>query len=132
MGSVLNTRLMQSFKFGKNILKERGTVFHLSAYFFMLLLMVVFIDNIIFLKGPDREALSQWQGKGAGAIGPICPCLCMVSIGGQIAERLGNRAINQKVASLILGRANVVVSLGKEFHPTCLGGNVPVTVSLSG
>ena len=46
--------------------------------------------------------------------------------GGQIAERLGNRAINQKVAGLIPGLQNDVVSLGKALHPTCLWGNVPV------
>ena len=52
---------------------------------------------------------------------------------GQMAERLGNRAINQEVASLIPGHANEVVTLGKALHPTCLGGNVPVpTVSHSG
>ena len=41
-----------------------------------------------------------------------------------MAERLGNRATNQKVVGLIPGRA--VVSLGKALHPTCLGRNVPV------
>ena len=36
-----------------------------------------------------------------------------------MAERVGNRAITQKVASSIPGRAeNDVVSLGKAFHPT--------------
>ena len=40
-------------------------------------------------------------------------------IGGQMAEGLGNWDINQKVASFVL---NDVVSLGKAFHPTCLGG----------
>ena len=39
-----------------------------------------------------------------------------------MAERLGNRASNQKVAGLIPGRANEVVSLGKALHPSCLGG----------
>ena len=54
---------------------------------------------------------------------------------GHMAERLGNRAINQKVAGSIPGCENVddVVSLGKALHPTCLGWNVPVlTVSRSG
>ena len=52
-----------------------------------------------------------------------------------MAERLGNRAINQKVTGSIPGRdvPNDVVSLGKSLHPTCLGGNVPVlTVRRSG
>ena len=50
-----------------------------------------------------------------------------------MAERLGNRAINKKVAGSIPGRAYDVVSLGKALHPACLGGNVPVlTVSRSG
>ena len=40
-----------------------------------------------------------------------------------MAERLGSRAINQKVAGLIPGRENDVVSLGKALHPTSLGGN---------
>ena len=52
---------------------------------------------------------------------------------GQMAERLGKRASNQKVASSIPGLAKDVVSLGKALHRTCLGENVPVlTVSLSG
>ena len=33
-----------------------------------------------------------------------------------MAERLGNRAINPKVAGLIPGRANDVVSLSKALH----------------
>ena len=50
-----------------------------------------------------------------------------------MAERLGNRAIDQKVAGLIQAMPDDVVSLGKAFHPTCLGGNVPLlTVSRSG
>ena len=50
-----------------------------------------------------------------------------------MAERLGNRASNLKVAGSIPGRENDVVSLGKALHPTCLGGNVPVlTVSRFG
>ena len=50
-----------------------------------------------------------------------------------MAEGLGNRAINQKVAGSIPGRANYIVSLGKALHLTYLGGNVPVlTVSGSG
>ena len=51
----------------------------------------------------------------------------------QIGERLGNRAINQKVTGSISGSANYDVSMGKAPYPTCLGGNVPVpTVSPSG
>ena len=50
-----------------------------------------------------------------------------------MAERLGNRANNLKVAGSIPGRANDVVSLGKALHPTCFGGIDPVlTVSRSG
>ena len=50
-----------------------------------------------------------------------------------MAERLGSRAMNQKVVGLILAVPNEVVSLGKSLHPTCLGENVPVlTVSRSG
>ena len=37
-----------------------------------------------------------------------------------MAEQLGNRAINQRVAGLIPGRVNDVVSLGKAINPTCL------------
>ena len=43
-----------------------------------------------------------------------------------MAERLGSRDSNQKVAGSISGRANDVVSLGKALHPTCLGENVHV------
>ena len=51
---------------------------------------------------------------------------------GQMAERLGNRALNLKVAGSV-PVLNDVVSLGEALHPTCLGGNVPVlTVSRSG
>ena len=39
-----------------------------------------------------------------------------------MVERLGNRAINQKVAGLFQAVQNDVVSLGKALHPTCLGG----------
>ena len=47
--------------------------------------------------------------------------------GNQVAERLGNRAITQKFAGSIPGRAKKdVVSLGKALHPACLWGNVPV------
>ena len=42
--------------------------------------------------------------------------------GSQKAERVGNRAINQKAAGLIPGNAIDVVSLGKAPHPICLGG----------
>ena len=41
-------------------------------------------------------------------------------------ERLGCRAINQKVAGLIPCRVFDVASLGKALHPTCLGENIPV------
>ena len=44
-----------------------------------------------------------------------------MSIRGQMAERLGSQAINQKFAGSIPGHANDVVSLGKALHPTCLG-----------
>ena len=40
----------------------------------------------------------------------------------QVAEWLGSRASNQKVAGSISGRANDVVSLGKALHPTCFRG----------
>ena len=40
----------------------------------------------------------------------------------QMAEWLGNRAINQKVAGSIPSVQYDVVSLGKALHPTCLGG----------
>ena len=50
-----------------------------------------------------------------------------------MAEWLGNRAINQKVASSIPRRAKMTCLWGKALHPTCLGGNAPVlTVSRSG
>ena len=39
-----------------------------------------------------------------------------------MAERLGNRDINQKVAGSIPGLENNVVYLGKALPPTCLGG----------
>ena len=39
-----------------------------------------------------------------------------------VAERLGNRASNLKVASSIPGVPNDVVSLVKAPHPTCFGG----------
>ena len=45
--------------------------------------------------------------------------------GGQMAERLGSRAINQKVAGSIPVVENDV-SLGKALHPTWLAENVPV------
>ena len=56
-------------------------------------------------------------------------CKCV----SQMAEQIGNQAINQKVAGSIPAVQNDVVSLGKALHPTCLGENVPVlTVSRSG
>ena len=80
------------------------------------------------------------------ALLPPAPSLCqslqlppditdrLLRYGSQVAERLGNRASNQKVAGSIPERAkNDVMSLGKALHPTCLGENVPVlTVSRSG
>ena len=44
-----------------------------------------------------------------------------------MAERLGNRVINQKVAGSATEQ-NDVVSLGKALHPTFLRGNVPVLI----
>ena len=53
--------------------------------------------------------------------------------GGQIDERLGSRAINQKVVVSIPGQPIDVVSFGKALYPTCLWENVSVlTVSRSG
>ena len=46
----------------------------------------------------------------------------LFDLGSKVAERLGNRASNQKVASLIPAVSNDVVSLGKALHRTCLGG----------
>ena len=59
---------------------------------------------------------------------------CPYSGGGsEMAERLGSRAFNQKVAGSISGCEKNDVSLGKALHPTCLGWNVPVlTVNRSG
>ena len=42
-----------------------------------------------------------------------------------MAERLGNLAINQKVAGSIPGRAKMTLCPWA-LHPTCLGWNVPV------
>ena len=40
-----------------------------------------------------------------------------------MAERLGKRAINQKVAGLIPGRAKMALCpWARALHPTCLGG----------
>ena len=39
-----------------------------------------------------------------------------------MAERLGNRASNQKVASSFPAMPNDIVPFGKALHPTCLGG----------
>ena len=53
--------------------------------------------------------------------------------GSQVAERLGNRASNQKVASLIPGRAKLHCDLGQGTSPYLPRGDVPVlTVSRSG
>ena len=61
-----------------------------------------------------------------------CVCVCVCG-GGQVAERLGNRTIIQKVVGSIPGHANDVVSLGNALHPTCRGGNVNLlTVSRYG
>ena len=50
-----------------------------------------------------------------------------------MAKRLGNQAINQKVAGSIHAVQIYVMSLNKACHPTYLRGNVPVlTVSRSG
>ena len=50
-----------------------------------------------------------------------------------MAERLGNRATNHKIAGSSAAMQNDVVTLGKGLHPTCLGGKVPVlTVSRFG
>ena len=55
--------------------------------------------------------------------------LCGSDIGSQMAEQLGNRAINQRVRFLAV--QNDVVSLGEALFAS--GGNVPVlTVSRSG
>ena len=52
---------------------------------------------------------------------------------GEMAERLGRRAFNQKAVGLIPAMPNDLVSLVKALHPTCLGENVPVlTISCSG
>ena len=51
---------------------------------------------------------------------------------GHVAERLGNWAINHKVAGSIPGLANDVVSLGKALNPTCLGECPCFTLSRSG
>ena len=54
-------------------------------------------------------------------------------LGSQMAERLRNQAINQKVAGSIPSWPTYVVSFSKILHPTCLRGNVPVlTVSRCG
>jgi len=58
-------------------------------------------------------------------------CMCM---GGQMAERLGNRATNQKVVGSIPGRAKMTLCpWARHFTLLASGGNVPVlTVSRSG
>ena len=53
--------------------------------------------------------------------------------GGQMAERLGNRAINQKVASSIPGCEKIVLCPYARHFTLFASGNVPVlTVSRSG
>ena len=53
--------------------------------------------------------------------------------GSQVAERLGNRATNQKVASSIPCHAKLRCVLGQGTSPYLPRGNVPVlTVSRSG
>ena len=57
----------------------------------------------------------------------MCVCMC------QMVERLGNRAINQKVAGSVLPCHMTLCPWGKALHPTSFGGNVPVlTLSRSG
>ena len=46
----------------------------------------------------------------------------LTQLGGQMAERLGSRAINKQVAGSIISGLNYVVSLGKALHSTCLSG----------
>ena len=45
--------------------------------------------------------------------------------GGQMAERLGSQAIDQKVVGSIPGRAEVRVVLGQGTSPSLPRGNVP-------
>ena len=67
-------------------------------------------------------------------------CLCTSrlgsvkrEVGSQMAERLGNRAINQKLAGSIPGRDKLCCVLGRGTSPYLPRGNVPVvTVSHSG
>ena len=49
-----------------------------------------------------------------------------VTQGNQVAELLGNRACNQKVASLIPSRAKLRCVLGQGTSPYLHRGNVPV------
>ena len=61
----------------------------------------------------------------------VCVCgVCMSDGGGQMAERLGSRAINQTV----VGSSQITLCpWARHFHPTCLKENVPVlTVTRSG
>ena len=59
--------------------------------------------------------------------------LCSASVGCQMAEWLGSRAINQNVAGSIPGRAKLSCVPGQGTSPYFPRGNVPVvTVSRSG
>ena len=67
---------------------------------------------------------ASWDSQTAS----VCDAgkVVLAKMGGQMAERLGSRAINWKVAGSIPGHA-------KRLHHTCLGENVPVlAVSRSG
>ena len=72
---------------------------------------------------PSSRSAPRWTGLTA-----IC------RLGSQMAERLGNRAIIQKVAGLIPGRAKMMLCpWARHFTLLASGGNVPVlTVSPSG
>ena len=62
----------------------------------------------------------------------LCTFMYYVLLGGQMAERLGSRAINQKVVGSIPGRGKLRCVLG-HFTLIASGENVPVlTVSRSG
>ena len=63
---------------------------------------------------------------GSGITDTIHALVCACVTGGQMAERLGSRAINQKVASSIPGHAKLRCVLGQGTSPYLLWGNVPV------
>ena len=57
----------------------------------------------------------------------------IIHTGGQMAERLGSRAIIRRLLVQFPAVQFDVGSLGKALHPTCHGENVPVlTVNRSG